>query len=289
MGCNYRCSYCFLPNEEKSKPETIFKLHPSHEWIDAMALWSDHDIEFYMWGGEPFSAKGTYEVVKGWTEYNHVVCCSRIDTNMFYTDQILEMCPTPKVKLNCSWHREYESLDRFFDKVRRLKEKDMVGMANFVANDENIRYLREECGKSLDDLVQIFDDIGVFINIAGDFSIFEGKNFLKKWRYKRLISRYTCPEDWRQLRCEKGPCECSASQHFFTVHQNGDITPCLSEDVVGNFFEGTLRTREKVFCMKRCPSLVAYPFRLDNNLPYQNSLMAYVERNSRHRLEISSR
>lgn len=283
MGCNYRCSYCFVPNVEKSRPETMFKLHQSQEWVKAMALWHDYDVEFYMWGGEPFSVDGTYEIIKGWSEYNHVVCFSRIDTNMYYVDKILKLCSTPKIKLNCSWHREYESLDSFFDKVRRLKAKDMVGMANFVANDENIRYLREVCGKSLDGLVRMFEDIGVFMNIAGDFNIFDGKNFFQKWKYKRLISRFTCPEDWRQLRCKKGPCECRASQHFFTVHQNGDITPCHSEKVVGNFFEGTLLSDEKVLCAKRCPSLIAYPFRLDNDLPYRDSLMAYVERNRWYR------
>lgn len=264
----------------------MFEVYQPQEWVKAMALWSAYDVEFYMWGGEPFSAKGTYEIVKGWTEFDHVVCCSRIDTNMFYTDQILERCPTQKIKLNCSWHHEYETLEIFFEKVRRLKEIDMVGMANFVVNDANIQYLGNTCGKTIDDLVKMFADIGVFMNIAGDFSIFEGKNFIKKFKYKKMISRFTCPEDWKQLRCEKGACDCRASQHFFTVHPNGDITPCLSDKVVGNFFEGDLRAEESMYCDKRCPSLIAYPFRLDNDLPYRSNLMAYVERNQKHRLKL---
>jgi len=287
MGCNYRCSYCFIPNDHKARPETMFGNHPAQVWVEAMALWSDYDVEFYMWGGEPFSTNGTYELVKGWTKYAHVVCCSRIDTNMAYVDKILELCPTPKVKLNCSWHREYESLESFYGKVRRLQQENMVGMANFVANDSNLKYLKETCGKNLDNLIAMFDDIGVFMNVAADFSIFESGNFLKKRKYRNLLSKYTCPEDWKQLRCEKGACDCSASQHFFTVHQNGDITPCLSNDVVGNFFNGTLDTKQKVFCAERCPSLIAYPFRLDNDLPIRSSLMEYVERNRRHRREMN--
>lgn len=289
MGCNYRCSYCFIPNAEKSRSETMFRDHAPQEWIDAMGLWQDYEVEFYMWGGEPFSTKGTFDLVRGWTENEHVVCCSRIDTNMAYVDKIIEQCPTAKVKLNCSWHREYESLESFFDKIKRLKQHDMVGMANFVANDSNLAYLKEKCGKNLEELVQMFADIDVFMNIAADFSIFESKNFIKKWKYKQLLAKYTCPEDWKQLRCEKGPCDCSASQHFFTVHRNGDITPCLSDEVVGNFFQGTLQTKEKSFCSEKCPSLVAYPFRLDNQLPFRNSLMEYVKRNSQHRQGLANR
>lgn len=289
MGCNYRCNYCFVSEDQKTQPSTMFDLHTASEWVSAMELWNRYDVEFYMWGGEPFSTAGTYEVAKGWTQYDHVVCCSRIDTNMYYADQILAKCPSAKVKLNCSWHREYETLENFFDKVVRLKQEDMVGMANFVVNDANLRYLRTECGKDVDELVEMFDAVDVFMNIAADFSIFEKKNPFKKWWYKRLVSRYTCPEDWKQLRCEKEPGMCQANRHFFTVHRNGDITPCLGDEVVGNFFDGTLLRRESAYCAKRCPSLVAYPFRDDNDLPYRNNLMAYVDRNRRHRREVVSR
>lgn len=283
MGCNYRCSYCFVPKEQKSVHDTMFDVHPPADWIKGMARWSNFDVEFYMWGGEPFSIGGTYEVIKGWTDYDHVVCCSRIDTNMHFVDKILKHCPTSKVKLNCSWHREYENLDNFFNKIMRLKEHNMVGMANFVASETNIAFLRSKHNMTLDDLVDMFDKIDVFINVASDINIFESKNYLKKRKFKKLLAKYACPEDWRYLRKSMSPSYCEASKHFFTVDKNGNISTCLGQKVIGNFFEGTLYTTDKIMCTEPCHSLVAYPFRMDNDFPYRNNLLAYVERNRSHR------
>ncbi len=287
MGCNYRCSYCFLPNEQKSIKDTMFDTYAPEVWVEGMSQWSDYDVEFYMWGGEPFSIPGTFDVVKGWTDYRHVVCNSRIDTNMFFADEIAKRCPTSKVKLNCSWHREYEDLHSLFGKVVTLQELEMVGMVNFVASTENIEHLREEYGMTIDDLVDMFEKIDVFLNVASDINVFESRNIFKKKQVKNLLSKYTCPEDWHYLREKMSSTSCEASKSFFTVNKEGDITTCLGEDVVGNFFEGTLEIRDKIMCAQRCQSLVAYPFRLDNDFIPRNSLMSYVERNKAYRKSLS--
>jgi MoaA/NifB/PqqE/SkfB family radical SAM enzyme len=283
MGCNYRCSYCFVPEGQKNVRDTLFDVYSPSDWVQGMAKWGDYDVEFYMWGGEPFSLAGTFELVKGWTEYDHIVSCNRIDTNTYFVEKILERCPTSKVKLNCSWHREYETLQNFFKKVVQLNEQEMVGMVNFVASESNIKFLLSNYNMNIDELVAMFDEIGVFVNVASDIIVFEGKNFLKKHKFKKILSKYTCPEDWNYQRETMSLSYCEASKHFFTVDNNGNIRACLSNEVVGNFFEGSLYIKDRIMCKKPCHSMVAYPFRMDNSFPYRSNLLAYVARNRAYR------
>lgn len=283
MRCNYRCGYCFVSEEEKSQGSTMFDTYSPEEWVRAMARWKDYEVEFYFWGGEPFLLNGTYEVVRGWTSYDHVISGSRIDTNMSFTDKIAERCPTDKLKLNCSWHTQYDSLSEIITKVEKLHGLGMVGMVNFVASRYNLNVLRNRYFLSIDELVKTFDDMGVFLNIAADFAIVNGESTEDHAAYKDMILQYQCLEDWKQLRCEKTPCLCEANQHYFTVHANGDITPCLSKRVCGNFFSGVLEFSECGICERNCPSLVAYSFRTDNRFPFKRHLVEYVKRNREHR------
>jgi len=283
MRCNYRCDYCFVSESEKSSGATMFDIHSPSEWVQAMAHWKDYEVEFYFWGGEPFLLDGTYEVVRGWAEYANVISGSRIDTNMFFADKIVQRCPTDKVRLNCSWHTKYDSLSSIITKVERLRGLGMVGMVNFVASHYNLNVLKHRYFLSLDELVQIFVDMGVFLNVAADFSLVNDKRFPARADYREMILKYLCHEDWKQLRGEKTPCVCDANHHYFTVHPNGDITPCLTSDVCGNFFSGTLEVSTGGVCDKRCPSLVSYGFRRDNAFPFKRHLVEYVKRNRAHR------
>jgi len=287
MRCNYRCEYCFVSEKEKESCATMFDIYSPAKWIGAMANWEDCEVEFYFWGGEPFLLDGTYEVVRGWTSYNHVISGSRIDTNMSFAEKIAEECPTDKLKLNCSWHTKYDSLSEILTKVERLRDLGMVGMVNFVASCYNLDMLSRRHHLSIDELIKKFDDIGVFLNIAADFSIVNNRAPNTYADYKRMILRYQCPEDWKQLRCEKTSCLCRANHHYFTVHANGDITPCLSDNVCGNFFEGTLELSECEVYDKRCASLVSYGFRTDNEFSYKRHLVEYVNRNREYRKAVS--
>ncbi|MDO8682065.1 MAG: radical SAM protein, partial [Armatimonadota bacterium] len=288
MRCNYRCAYCFLPGSEKSTNLTMFDEHTPDEWVRAMANFSDYDVEFYAWGGEPFLLDGTYKVVKGWCEHKHVISGNRIDTNMAFAEKIARKCPTEKLKLNCSWHTQYNSLDHIYSKITSLNNLDMVAMLNFVASEQNIHVLKDDYCMTIDDLIAKFADAGIFVNIAADFGIVNGKDASLYSAYKDMILNYLNPEDWRQLRCEKQPSHCEANHHFFTVHPNGDITPCLSGKVCGNFFDGTLEFPECQICAESCPSLVSYPFRTDNEFPYKRHIVEYVNRNKEHRERVLS-
>lgn len=283
MKCNYRCAYCFVPGHEKTTNSSMFDEHTPEEWISAMKNWAKYEVEFYCWGGEPFLLDGTYEIVKGWTQYDHVISGSRIDTNISLANKIIERCPTSKVKLNCSWHTQYDSLDQLYKKIKPLSDLGMVGMVNFVASEYNMKILAEKYGMNLEELIKRFDNIGVFVNIAADFTLLDKIDAKTHENYKKMLLKYQCPEDWKQLRCEKSPCMCEANHHFFTVYPNGDIKPCLSNTTCGNFFQGTLDFPECTVCFEKCPSLVSYPFRADNDFPYKKHLVEYVNRNQKYR------
>jgi len=248
-----------------------------------MENWKNHEVEFYFWGGEAFLLDGTYEVVKGWTSYDHVISGSRIDTNMSFTDKIAQRCPTDKLKLNCSWHTKYDSLSEIITKVEKLHGLGMVGMVNFVASIYNMNVLENRYFLTTDELVRMFEDMGVFLNIAADFSIVNDKPAGTYEDYKKMILKYLNPDDWNQLRCAKSACVCESNHHYFTVRANGDITPCLSNNVCGNFFEGTLELSENTVCDKKCPSLVSYGFRTDNCFSGKRHLVEYVNRNKEYR------
>lgn len=284
MCCNFNCDYCFLGDSSKRDRDNMFKHHSAKEWIEGMNNFSDNEIEIYMWGGEPFLLKDTYKVLKEWLAMDCVTSGCRIDTNLWFADKIAKLCPSSKLKLNCSYHMQYHTLDQEFDKVKKLKDLDMVGMVNFVASPSNMRTLKNEYGMTVFDLIEKFEKIGVFLNVAGDFAIANNKNYPRHQEYMNFILQFISPEEWSFLRGKNEASLCSASQKFFWIQYDGSIKSCYDDTIYGNFFDGDFRPSvEPKICNKICQSLISYPFRQDNSfIPWQ-SLLQYVERCKKHR------
>lgn len=279
MRCNFNCPYCFEGDSAKRPRETMFDLHTPDEWIEAMKQFSDKNIEIYMWGGEPFLLDGTYDVLKAWMSMDHVLAGSRIDTNLYFADKIAERCPSSKLKLNCSYHMQYHTLEEQFEKIQKLKQLDMVGMMNFVASEYNITKLRSEYHMTVHDLIEKFSEIGVFVNIAGDFAYTNNLSYAKHGEYMNFILQFISPEEWQCLRGNNKPCKCEAGKSFFTVNYDGRLTSCIDDKVYGDFFKGTIKPAKiEKKCRKECQSLISYPWRHDNSFVPWNSLMEYVSR-----------
>lgn len=285
MRCNFRCEYCFVDESIKKNGATMFDMHPVNEWVDAMRRFADYDVELYFWGGEPFCIEGTYDLLREWTKMEHVIPGIRIDTNVFFADKIAERCPSNKIKLNCSYHMQYHTLEEEFEKVKKLKELDMVGMVNFVASKYNLIHLKTDYGMNVKDLINKFEEIGVFVNVAGDFAYANNPEYERYEEYREFILQFISRKEWDWLRGKyKEERLCTAGQKMFTVGHDGNFSSCISSKSYGNFFEGVLNVdTELSLCKKSCPSLVAYPFRCDNDFTSFNNLMAYVERNQEHR------
>lgn len=290
MMCNFNCPYCFEGDVSKRPKATMFDVHKPEEWIEAMHKFSDNEIEIYMWGGEPFLLEGTYVVLKEWLSMEHVLTGCRIDTNLYFADKIAEKCPNNKLKLNCSYHMQYHTLDQQYEKIKKLKDLDMVGMMNFVASEYNLKKLRKDYGMSVHDLIEKFAEIGVFVNIAGDFAYANNEKYGRYDEYMKFITQFISPEEWKFLRGESRERKCEAGKHFFTVNYDGNITSCIDDKSYGNFFDGTIKPA--IFskkCNKSCPSLISYPWRVDNNFIPWSSLTEYVKRCENYRKTVKSR
>lgn len=289
MRCNFRCVYCFEPNNPKKYSSTMFDNHSVEDWVNAIKKFDDFDIELYFWGGEPFCIDGTYDFVRECCKLENIISGFRIDTNISFTNKILKKCPSSKIKLNCSYHMQYITLEKEFELVSALKEKDMVGMVNFVASPYNLKHLKDDYHMNVHDLIKKFESIDVFLNIAGDFAYANNPKYPRIEEYKSFIQQFISPDEWNKLRSiPREERLCSAGQKMFTIDYDGNFTSCISDRIYGNIFEGILNPdKAPSICKKSCPSLVAYPFRLDNDLPTINNMLAYVERNKSYRKSIN--
>ena len=284
MRCNFNCPYCFEGDSSKRPKETMFDLHSPHEWIEAMKQFSDKEIEIYMWGGEPFLLDGTYTVLEGWLAMEHILPGCRIDTNLYFADKIAERCPSNKLKLNCSYHMQYHTLEQQYQKIKKLKDLDMIGMMNFVASEYNITKLHQDYGMTVQDLIAKFADIGIFVNIAGDFSYANNKNYERYDEYMKFILQFISPEEWELLRGEPKKCKCDAGKYFFTVNNDGKFTSCIDSKNYGNYFKGVIKpAKHDKICRKSCQSLISYPWRQDNDYSPWSSLTEYVKRCENYR------
>ncbi len=290
MRCNFNCPYCFEGASSKRPKETMFDKHSPQEWIDAMNKYSDKEIEIYMWGGEPFLLDGTYDVLKEWLAMDHVLPGCRVDTNLYFADKIADRCPNNKLKLNCSYHMQYHTLDQQFEKIKKLKDLDMVGMMNFVASKYNLCKLKEDYGMSVHDLIEKFAEIDVFVNIAGDFAFANNENYERHDEYMAFITQFISPEEWRFLRGETNTRRCDAGKHFFTVNYDGNLTCCIDDKSYGNFFDGVIKPAKWAkTCNAPCQSLISYPWRADNDFLPWSSLTEYVKRCENHRKTIKQK
>lgn len=284
MKCNFNCPYCFEGDVSKRPKETMFDLHTPEEWIEAMKQFADKEIEIYMWGGEPFLLDGTYTVLKEWLAMDNVLSGCRIDTNLYFADKIAERCPNSKLKLNCSYHMQYHTLEQQFEKIKKLKDLDMVGMMNFVASEYNITKLRQDYDMTVQDLIDKFAEIDVFVNIAGDFAYTNNKKYERYDEYMKFILQFISPEEWELLRGKTRRCKCDAGKYFFTVNYDGRFTSCIDDKVYGNFFDGDIKPAKWAkTCKKTCQSLISYPWRHDNECIPWSSLMEYVKRCENYR------
>jgi hypothetical protein len=258
-------------------------------WIAAMKNFAYHDVEFYMWGGEPFCIEGTYDLLAGMTDYDFVKW-GRVDSNITYAKKILKRCRSSKIKILAAWHTETLGYERFNEYVVELHEAGMVGMINFVASPSNLQYLKTH-GLDLDELILDYGKKGIFFNVAADFHRMDDPG------YKEWVLQYMTPQDWAHIHGEipsKGV-PCVAGKTFFTVEHDGHLTSCgrrvkkimggLKNETVGNFFTGQLERKEKICPNEKCLSVISYVHRKDNEMPYLRHLEGYCDRTRRHRNE----
>lgn len=159
-GCNFKCSYCFYKSHNANDPlysKKSMALNPfaapyimsriksgknfKHaflnfsvdEWLKAFNRLNERDTIVKITGGEPFlDAKNFKPFLEGLTSMIHINNI-RIDTNASFSPDIYDFPGMEKVGLNISFHPNSINLDKFSEKISRIKDAGIkISMVNYV-------------------------------------------------------------------------------------------------------------------------------------------------------------
>lgn len=281
--CNFKCPYC-ITSDCPPDDISMFDDHSIDEWIEALcAFGEEYDIELSLCGGDPLVLENTFIMLEKLIQLPAVKYI-RLDHNMSKVKMLVERIPSSKIQVNGSWHPLFMNFNRLYESAKMLKERDMLAMINFVASEDNLRYLSEH-QLNLPEIVKRLDEEGLFINVATDIHRRSDKAYIEAYK------PYIAPRDWDYLVGDMPsigvPCE--AAKNYFMVEWDGVITTCIGletpasqikqgRNVVGSFFEHRLE-RKKIHCGVSCPNcIVMYVNRADNAFPTAEHLKGYRER-----------
>jgi len=279
--CNYRCPYCYVPLKKRTKWKTMFSHHTKEDWLKALKEnFSDKYLEFYFTGGEPLLVKDCVIMIKELVKWNNVLKI-RIDSNISNLDFFLKHINSSKIKFLTAFHPTQTTLEEYLPKVVILHQKHMMGIVNFVASEENLKIIKIPPQK----LIEMFEERGVFLNIAKDFMC-KRYGYVYDKNYKEYIDMFQYPLD--RFYMDGFPLNkgyfCGGGKHYIFFNRHGNAYSCGSQkfrkEGLGNIFEGTLRL-EKDLCVCKeggCPSIVSYSFSTSNNFDPMNHVEDYIKR-----------
>jgi MoaA/NifB/PqqE/SkfB family radical SAM enzyme len=281
--CNYRCPYCYVPLEKQTKKKTMFSHHSRDEWIHALKdNFSDRNIEFYFTGGEPLIINDCVSLIKELVEWDNV-SRMRIDSNLSTVEKFLKHVDSKKIRFLTAFHPTQISLDEYTEEARKIQDKGMVDLVNFVASKENLNCINMPPHK----LIKIFDDIGIFLNIAKDFYRGRSKGAHFDINYKRYVDILQHPLDnyyMNHYPLNKGFLCGGGGRHYITINRHGKVFSCggkIPRTVgYGNIFDKTLNLPDSLHLCEEncCPSIISYSFSCSNEfLPFDHA-REYVKR-----------
>ncbi len=276
--CNFRCPYCYLTDDQRNKKKTVFSHHSPDEWIDAIDVFKDRHLELYFTGGEPLLLDDFIYLLKA-TLDKEFVHSARIDSNLSRLDKFLTKINNPKVKFLASFHPTQVSFDKFIDKIKELKEKDMLALVNLVISKENMELL----GRPPHELADFLADKDIFLNIAKDFE--RGLKYGYDEKYKEYIDKLQYPVDniYMNMQNLHRGAFCGGGKHYISISRHGNIYSCDGKEH-GNIFSRPDLPESLITCdMPYCPSIVSYSFSTSNDFSPVEHLHDYVKRNKAYR------
>jgi len=290
--CNYRCPYCYVPLEKRTVNKTMFSHHNWDEWFHALKEnFPDRNLEFYFTGGEPLIIKDCILLVKKLVEWDNVRRI-RIDTNLSVIDNFLENVDSEKIRFLTAFHPTQISLGAYIEKVKKAKERKMVDVVNFVASKENLDLLSTSPHK----LIKVFEDMGLFLNIAKDFH----RGLSEAWdydpNYKRYVDMLQYPLDSYYMNLHalnKGFLCGGGGRHYISINRHGQVFSCGGQipRIVGygNIFERSVQLPDHLHICQEdyCPSIISYSFSCSNNFSPVDHTRGYAERCSEIRKGIT--
>jgi MoaA/NifB/PqqE/SkfB family radical SAM enzyme len=281
--CNYRCPYCYIPLKKRATLKTMFSHFNCDEWLHALRYnFSDRSLEFYFTGGEPLIIKDCILLIKKLVELDNVSRI-RIDTNLSDIEHFLKNVDSEKVRILTAFHPTQISLDSYLDKVKKAHDKKMVDIVNFVASKENLEVVNIPPYK----LIKIFEDIGIFLNIAKDFHRGRSKALDYNPNYKIYVDMLQYPLDnyyMNHYPINRGFLCGGGGRHYISINRHGQVYSCggnIARTVgYGNIFNKSLRLPDHLHMCEEnyCPSIISYSFSCSNDFLPIDHIKGYVER-----------
>lgn len=294
--CNYRCPYCYLTNEKRTVRKTMFSHYSKDKWIKALKKkFGNRNIELYFTGGEPLIIKDCILMIKELAEWENVSSI-RIDSNLSNIEYFLKNVKSKKIHFLSAFHPTQISYNNYLEKVNIANKDGLVDIVNIVVSQENLNIL----GTSPHELIQKFEDMGIFLNAAKDFY----SGFSKGWEwdyesnYKRYIDMLQYPLDndyMNKFPLNKGFLCGGGGRHYITINRHGEVFSCGNQKArkegYGNIFENSLELPNTLQVCEEdcCPSIISYSFSCSNDFLPAEHVKDYVKRCSKIREGISKK
>lgn len=281
--CNYRCPYCYVPLENRTVRKTMFSHYDRDNWLHALKdNFSDKNLEFYFTGGEPLIIKDCILLIKKLVEIDNVNRI-RIDTNLSAVENFLKNVDSEKVRILTAFHPTQISLEKYLGKVRKVQEKKMMDAVNFVTSKENLGLVNMSPHK----LIKVFEDIGIFLNIAKDFHRGLSKGWDYNPNYKKYVDMLQYPLDNYYMNLyslNKGFLCGGGGRHYISINRHGHVFSCggkIARNVgYGNIFDKSLNLSDSLHVCEEdyCPSIISYSFSCSNDFMPIDHIKGYAER-----------
>lgn len=207
--CNYLCSYC--PYRKYYDHGKLYdsRIEPE-EWIELFKKFPPSIITVS--GGEPLLYKNLVPLLKGLSESGHII--SQVVSNLSEGYERFVDLAKMGVRLQASFHDEYNNKEDFGSKLSFLKKKNVNVVVNFVATKENIAkhesykdYFEKELGVAFK--LDAYEDVTIE-KVEKTSAKIHGENYISK-RHET---------DNLELK------SCLGGSKYFVVMPNADVYRC---------------------------------------------------------------
>jgi len=272
MFCNFRCEYCFIPDEKKQNPE--YRGYDIEKIINGFNK-AGPVFLIHMSGGEPFLQPQFVDLCKGLTKKHFISVNTNLSTKNVY-DFVEQLNPKKVEFVHCSLHideiERRNLVEEFIDKCHYLRDN---GFEIFVT-----QVLYPPVLKKFDKVFDFFRENGIIV---------KPKTFRGNYKYIRYPAGYTKKERGRILKYIKISKElsksselsefgglaqlekeliygelsfkglpCKTGKDLIVINYDGEVIRCHSEPIkIGNIFEGKINlVKEPKICSAKictCP------------------------------------
>lgn len=244
--CNFKCTYCYVPDLQKGKNRTPIKFdYPLEIMLEALSPEHIGGLAFinYVGGGETFLSEETFPIIEGLLQQGH---CLNVVTNATITSEIEKLCKLDNelkdhLMICASLHylelKRLNLTDTYFENLNKLKKAGISFYMQLTICEEYMPFLQD-----IKDICLEKVNIEPSISIACDASKNWAKcSFYNEETYQKINAVFDT-EDLdllNELVYDKKRNEfCYAGEWSFVLNmENGNTVSCFAGHNIGNIFK----------------------------------------------------